>query len=248
MEYLGEFLSPKNKLTINESKTKYMIVSSTKVDPIVSVAIANHKLSRVSQYEYLGIIIHDKLNMDVQIESMNKKANKKLGIMSRFRMFITTKTAVEIYKTMIRPHLEYVDFVIDSGNKILISKIDRFQERALRRIEYCKHPENRKSYLELETLYGIDSLKRRRKCSLLNQMYHQSKAEINLVDEKCDRILRSNRKVKMKYKFSNLTKLHNSPYYRGIKLWNNLPEEIQQCRVKSEFKKRVRYWKKLNEI
>ena len=44
----------------------------------------------------------------------------------------------------------------------------------------------------------------------------------------------------MKYKFSNLTKLHKSPYYRGVKLWNNLPENVQKCNVKRELKKMVR--------
>ena len=70
-------------------------------------------------------------------------------------------------------------------------------------------------------------------------MYGQSKNEINVVKERRDRILRNNKKVKMKYNFSNLTKLHTSPFYRGVKLWNKLPEKIQKCNVKREFKKLV---------
>ena len=73
-------------------------------------------------------------------------------------MFISSKTAARIHKTMIRPHVEYVDFIIESGSKVMILKIDRLQERALRRIEYCKKPENRKDYRVLETEYNIESL------------------------------------------------------------------------------------------
>ena len=80
---------------------------------------------------------------------------------------------------------------------------------------------------------------KRRANSLLNHMYAQSINEIDTVHETCDRILRSTKKVKMKYKFSRLTKLHNSPYYRGVKLWNKLPANIQSCKVKLEFKKRI---------
>ena len=126
-----------NKLTINEVKTKYMIVSNVNVTPIQNISIGSKNLGRVSQYEYLGMIIHEKLSMDVQLETMYKKANKKLGIMSRIRRFITPNTAVRIYKTMIRPHLEYVDFVVESGSKNMISKFTSLQERALRRIEAC---------------------------------------------------------------------------------------------------------------
>ena len=64
----------------------------------------------------------------------------------------------------------------------------------------------------------------------------QRKDEINLVNSKCDGILRSNKKVNMKCKFSQLTKLHNSPFYWGVKLWHGLSVEIQCCRERNEFK------------
>ena len=46
-----------NESTINESTTKYMIVSNGKVEPISIISIAGHTLSRESQYEYLGMLI-----------------------------------------------------------------------------------------------------------------------------------------------------------------------------------------------
>ena len=74
----------------------------------------------------------------------------------------------------------------------------------------------------------------------MGYMYNQSTYDMNMVRTKCDRILRSNRKVLLKYTFSNLTKLHNSPFYRGVKIWNTLPEKIQKCRQKKEFKRMVK--------
>ena len=71
-------------------------------------------------------------------------------------------------------------------------------------------------------------------------MYDQSKDEIDIVSSNCDRILRSRKKVNMKYAFSNLTKLHNSPFYRGVKLWNDLPSEIQNCQTRTKFKKSLK--------
>ena len=88
----------------------------------------------------------------------------------------------------------------------------------IRRIEFCKDPEKRKKKVELEKEYNIEHLSKRRKRSLLGYMYKQSKEEINQVNRKCDRILRSNSKILLQYKFPNLTKLHNSPFYPGVKL------------------------------
>ena len=141
---------------------------------------------------------------------------------------------------MVRPHLEYVDFIVESGSKFWISKLDRLQERALRRIEYCKKPENRKKYCELEKEYNIENLTTRRKRNLIRYMYQQSQIEMNKVNTQCDKNLRSKKKIMLRYNFSNLTKLHNSPFYRGVEIWNTLPESVQKCQSKHEFKKMVK--------
>ena len=81
---------------------------------------------------------------------------------------------------------------------------------------------------------------KRRKRNLIRYMYQQSKIEMNKVNIQCDKNLRSKKKVMLKYNFSNLTKLHNSPFYRGVNIWNTLPESIQKCQSKNEFKKMVK--------
>ena len=48
-----------------------------------------------------------------------------------------------------------------------------------------------------------------------------------MVRNKSDRILRSDKKVLLIYKFSDLTKLHNSPFYRAVKICNKLPEKAK---------------------
>ena len=70
--------------------------------------------------------------MNEHIDNMWKKANTKVGILSKVRRFITQKTAINIYKCMIRPHLDYIDFVVDSGTADRIKKLDRLQNKAIR--------------------------------------------------------------------------------------------------------------------
>ena len=75
---------------------------------------------------------------------MWKKANAKIGILAKKRCFITEKTAMKIYKCMIRPHLDYIDSVVESGSADRIQKLDTLQKKAIRRIEYCMAPETNK--------------------------------------------------------------------------------------------------------
>ena len=197
-----------NKLTVNREKTKFMIVSSNKVTNVESLKIYDTALSMVTQYEYLGMLLDNKLGMTQHVDNMYKKANSKLGILCKIRRFIKEDTAVRIYKTMIRPHLEYIDFVIDSCSKNGIDKIDNLEKRALRRIEYCLTSENRLSYDELRIKYRIERLNVRRKHSLLRIMYDKSKDLKNIEDISHGINLRSRKKVKLKTAFSGLTKIH----------------------------------------
>ena len=44
---------------------------------------------------------------------------------------------------MIRPHMEYGDFIVDSVHQSLINKLEKLKQRTLRLIEYQNIKENR---------------------------------------------------------------------------------------------------------
>ena len=56
------------------------------------------------------------------------------------------------------PHMEYIDFIVESGTKEKISRLDKLQDRALRQIEYCNKPENRLDYDIPRNKYKIEEL------------------------------------------------------------------------------------------
>ena len=64
------------------------------------------------------------------------------------RRYISERTALLIYKVMIMPHYDYVDFVIDSATKYKTDKLERIHKRAIRTIEYTMDMENRKTLVE----------------------------------------------------------------------------------------------------
>ena len=229
-----------NKLTINRGKTKFMLIKQAKVSCESQVKMGNYKIGTVRSYEYLGIVLDDKLSMNDYLELMWKKANTKTGILAKIRRFITEKTAMKIYKCMIRPHLDYIDFVVESGSADRIQKIENLQKKAIRRIEYCTIPENRKDLDVLLEKYKIESLKLRRKRNLVKIMYSQSSCSKNLKPDTVKINLRSKKKIHIKKDFTSKTKILNSPYYRGIKLWDSLPSDMQKEKDFRAFKKRLK--------
>ena len=125
-----------NKMTINIGKTKFMIVTPSNSTYTVTknLYIGCTKLSQVHTYEYLGVVIDDKLNMGAHIDKVCVNVQKKYGILRKIRRFISERTAILIYETMIRPHFDYGDYVIDSGTQEKIDKLERIQDRIVRTI------------------------------------------------------------------------------------------------------------------
>ena len=147
--------------------------------------------------------------MNDYFDVMWKKNNSKLGILSKIRRFISEKTTVRIYKTMILPHLNYIDFVVNSGSSDRVQKLD--SKKALCRIEYCINPDDRQDTDVLMVKYNIEELRLRRKKNVVKIMYTQRKNIENLKATSVERTLRSVNKIKMKNDFAKITKVYNSP-------------------------------------
>ena len=120
-----------------------------------------------------------------------------------------------------------------------IVKLDRLQVRGIRCIEYCLDEGKRKDISVLYYRYNLEPLANRRKRNLLKLMYTESKNERN-IDEYCPHMqLRSSGNVKMNHKFTRLTNIQKSPYYRGLSLWDSLPKELQLVENRQVFKDRI---------
>ena len=228
-----------NKLSINAEKNKYMVIRHMKAPHEPSFTVQDNKISTVHQYEYLGMFLDDKLSMNNYLDSMWKKANSKLGILAKIRRFISEKNAVRIYKTMIRPHLDYIDFVVESGSADRVQRLDNLQKKAVRRIEYCMNAEIRQDKSVLQGRYKFEDLGLRRKRNLVKIIHILSTNSENLKAISTVRELRSTTKVKMKNDFTSKTKVFNSPLYRGIRLWDSLPPTLQKEENKYVFKHKI---------
>ena len=72
---------------------------------------------------------------------------------------------------MIHPHLLYIDFVVDSDQ---VLKLDRLQEKAIRRIKHCVHKKKRKNIKVLKEEFYIEPLVPRRQRNLVKIIHKKS--------------------------------------------------------------------------
>ena len=229
----------RNKLTINFSKTKHMLIPRNEVQEGKSehkhINVSTFILNNVSSYHYLGIDLDKYLTFEKMAESTFSKANKKLYLLKKIRPYISCAVANRVYKSHVLPIFDYADFLIDSCRQTTIDSFVRLQKRAVHTIDYKTH--HGMTYAQLLDLYGLMSLAERRRKHQLCLMYRLSH-NLDYIDRRRPDInLRSNQKVKFKLKHTRLSKISNSPYHRAVRLWDRLSLETQRSTTKVKFKK-----------
>ena len=60
--------------------------------------------------------------------------------------------------------------------------------------------------------------------------------EFNPENQRPNTQLRNGGKIRFKVPYTTLNKVQNSPFYRGAKLWERLPEGVQKATTKVKFK------------
>ena len=119
-----------------------------------------------------------------------------------------------------------------------IDKYDKVQKRALRTINYGQGIH--KTYAEIMREYNIQTLLIRRKEHLLMNMFALKNNTEYVDTNRPERLLRNHNGTKFKIKATRNRKVHKSPHYRGVQLWETLPNVARTLQRKKEFKNNIR--------
>lgn len=97
-----------NKLSLNISKTKCMSFQPTnRTIPLPKLLMRNTPIEYVKHFNYLGIIIDDKLNWKIHVENIAKKISKTICIMNKLKYYLPITTLKTIYDSLINSYLNY---------------------------------------------------------------------------------------------------------------------------------------------
>ena len=88
-------------------------------------------VKNVQTQKHLGLKLYKHLRFKDQLKDKFAKANRGIGIFKKLSGFLTRHSLITIYKSYIRPHLDYTDIIYDQPNNLnLYSKIDTCQYNA----------------------------------------------------------------------------------------------------------------------
>ena len=125
-----------NKLTVNVDKSEYMLIGSRQrlagVDCEPTINLGGKNLRRVSKTKSLGILIHENLNWNQQIDNISKKVSQGIGILRRAKHYISQQSLVTPYKSLVQPYFDYCSLVWGNCNQTCKDKLQKLNNRAAR--------------------------------------------------------------------------------------------------------------------
>ena len=97
-----------NKLSLNVGKTKFMVFHMrNKVASYPDLHINGNKIERVTQFNFLGLILHASLSWDKHINHISLKVSKAIGILYRLKSIYPHRVLLTLYNTLILPYFNY---------------------------------------------------------------------------------------------------------------------------------------------
>ena len=151
-----------NHLTINNSKTKFIMFHSSRAQVIVpEIKINNSIIENVASFNFLGVTIDQHLKFDVHMNNIAIKVSRIIGLFNKLKNFLPLYILITLYNSMILPHLTYGILIWNTNNQQLY-KLQKKGIRMISNSRYYEHTEplfKSLNLLKLHDIYNLNVLK-----------------------------------------------------------------------------------------
>jgi hypothetical protein len=151
-----------NKLSLNISKTNYIIFrSNKKTIPTTAhgLSIDGVSIPQVESSKFLGVYVDQHLKWNVHTYEISKKIMKNLGILRRISYLLPTFILKNLYHALIQPYLSYCNFIWSSTYPTHLSTLNILQKKAIRIITKSPFNSHTKPLFANLKIFKIEQLR-----------------------------------------------------------------------------------------
>jgi ribonuclease P/MRP protein subunit RPP40 len=124
-------------VTFNASKTTQLTVSRRTDQNYPVVQFQGIPLTTSRNMKLLGVTFDGKLSVDEHILNKLRTASRMTGVLYRLRSILPLSSMLQLYKALIRPHMEYCSHLLDCATKKSVTLIEKIQVRAMQILGCC---------------------------------------------------------------------------------------------------------------
>ena len=192
-------------------------------------------LERVYEFKYLGLLLEPSLTFVNHRKNVYNNIKYKLHQLAKVRDHIDTDTALTIYKSMVLPTFDYVDYIWDRDNKGENTELQLLQNKGLRtvyKVRLEQHPAKTTEQMHREG--NIMLLEKRRDIHLLFYAFALSRMPTYIDDRDINTRIHIGKRLIMPR--SQKPMVFHSALYRAIERWNCLRPAFTLIEDLDEFK------------
>ena len=233
-----------NKLSLNVSKTNYIIFGRKKLPSIIpDILIDGVRVKRVDSTKFLGVHIDSLSSWKTHISNVCVKLSKSIGAINRVKNLLPPSTLLLLYHTMVYPYLTYNCIVWGGASSTNLNPARVLQKRALRIITNSSYQLPSNPIFHKLNLLKFDDI-----CKFLSLQFI-AQFKLNLLPQACSYFF-AIADINRRYNTRNVsyfvhqsckTELRkNSIFIKGPNLWDLLPLTIQNSLCINEFNRTLK--------
>ena len=225
-----------NKIKINCSKSKFMLFSYRKNFSLHSIAFGNNIISVTNSIKFLGIEIDSNLNFRNHVNNISKKVSRVIGLLYRLNKFLPVEILRTLYFTLVMPHMMYGIEVWYGAPQYVLNRVSILQKKAIRAINSLPFNHHTHEYFKSMKLLKIDDLY---KVKILSHMFiHLDQS--NYISQSEIHSYNTRNRGNITTPFFNRSQSQSTWLYRGVHLWNSVPDEIKSSLTVTSFKNAIK--------
>ena len=230
-----------NKLTLNISKTNYMLFGNRMLNKEINIKIQNVNIERVRVTKFLGVFIDDLLNWKAHIKYVQSKLSKSTAIMHRCSHLLDRNSRRILYSSLFLPYLNYCAEIWGNTYPTNTNCIFLLQKRVIRIIFGARWLDHTNSlFQQLHVLKFPDIIELKTSLFMYKAYYSCLPSNIQCLFTRREIAysMRANHDLERQRVCSTMRSM--SLCVKGVQLWNSLCDHLKTTNTITEFKRKCK--------
>ena len=242
LEIVSNWLTA-NKLSVNISKTKYILFSYKNKIEIPTIKIGQGTINSIDHIKFLGVYIDQHLNFNQHVNYLTNKISKSIGILHKVKYILPRDVLRALYIALIQPYFIYGIEAWFGATKTTINKLQILQKSCIRAINNLKYYDHTSHFFRLNKILKLEDLNKQQIAiylyKTLNTDYDTNLSE-SLTTHREIHTHSTRHNTALVVPRLSRVKSQSCIEFRGTKIWNELPSHIRDLPSRTAFSIKTR--------